>query len=355
MVFHYSYLSLYRTIYLGDILARKRRSRKKQNKLLFELGIAIILLLTAYIIMSTVTLSVKIPIVTTEELWKYADYIDIIIVYEKFNSTNGEDLGVRKSFMYHLKDIASYSDEYLYLSIPDPSESDVEIDYKFYYIGVELVRENKTIVWSDLIQQGLNYVEVYIDVINSTPIKPWLEDIFSPSFIKLYAFETNMDPDGKKFPVTIVDGKEYNNVTEFMNQIVDEKHYNTTIDLGELILFITSNNLASYNVGLEIYFPVDKINGFKLKINLYATSEKPVFKWITEPFATLWGALVGAFYSLWEKMKSVVVGAFSGASLGAVFTGLVENVYVAILLTTLIFLVIAYFAYEHKRGRRRRR
>ena len=99
---------------------------------------------------------------------------------------------------------------------------------------------------------------------------------------------------------------------------------------------------------------IENLDGVKLRLNIYAVSKKPVFKWLTEPIATLWGALCGAFYSLWEKMKSVVVGAFSGASLGAVFTGLVENPYIAILLVSLIFLIIWYMASGSKKRKRRR-
>ena len=55
---------------------------------------------------------------------------------------------------------------------------------------------------------------------------------------------------------------------------------------------------------------------------------------------------------MYEKLKSVVLGAASGFTLGAITTGLVENPLLAVVAVSIIFLIILYFA---KAGRKKRR
>ena len=331
---------------------RRGRSSRKSNKLLFEAGIAIILVLVAYIALSAISMQVKSAIVTTETLWAYNEKTKVMIRYGSYNTTTGY-LEFHEIVEYALKDIASYSNGYLYISIPQNSpKNGYDLDLMTYF-AITLVTDNKTLTHNDLIEKGLNKIEIFIQVLNSTnilmPSSPSPQELSINDYdgVTLASFHGNV----------ILSIHTFSNISQQLNEYLNGTTFEKDVDLGSYILTVTSKGASSHYPVIVIplrYADPSTIDGFKIRINLYAVSEKPLFAWLTEPFAVMWGALVGAFYSLWEKTKSVVLGAFSGATMGAVFTGLVENPYIAILLVSLIFLIIAYFAYEKKSRRRRR-
>jgi len=317
---------------------RGRSSKKKSNKLLFELGIAVILLLTIYILMSSVSMSIKTKIYTIPP----GDDSKIIIFYAKWNVTSKTFLShiVRE---YNLSDIASATGDYAYISIPDiDDDPNDDIGYTLARFFIEIPYS-----YSDLVNRGLNKIIFRVYVLNDTAIESYT-GVSGARSLALFKI------DGSTIEI-VKELYEYNK-TELLNNLLFNCSFEFDIDPGDLAIASTSHEANNYNlsIGFEGLYDISGVYGFKIRIEFYTISEKPILKFLTEPFAMLWGALVGAFYSLWEKMKSVVLGAFSGASLGAVFTGLVENPYLAILLTSLVFLIIAYFAYE-KRSRRRRR
>ena len=145
-------------------MARKRRSGRKQNKLIFELGLLVILVLVAYILMTSITMSIKTPIVTTEELWKWKDSVKVFIRYGSYNSTTGE-LKYHQYKLYNLSDIASYFDGYLYISIPTNTPPDGYDKDLVAYFAITLVADNKILTHNDLAEKGLNKIEVFVQVL----------------------------------------------------------------------------------------------------------------------------------------------------------------------------------------------
>ena len=133
-------------------MARNRRSSRKSNKLLFEAGIAIILILVAYITLSAISMQVKTEIISTSSL---PDDTIVKFTFEEFNLTAQTCRHIHA--FYNLSDIATISDGYLYISIPWPSLDPGYEVMTLHYIDIRPSKGDGTYwKWKELAEKGVN-------------------------------------------------------------------------------------------------------------------------------------------------------------------------------------------------------
>mgnify|MGYP000737018902 CR=1 FL=1 len=322
---------------MGRFRIKIRMSRKQ--KVLLEVGVfilGVILLLGA---LNTITATYKTPILTTEDLWKHAN--TTIIHFEFRNSTDTSKL---KSVKYMISDVATFYDGYLYISIPYPDGYEV---LRAISISNFTVRDGQALTVGYMIEHGVNKLTIYIEPINSTPVSfgsaavyplrfgvdtSGDDDVWLPSPDNIILFEIVPDSAEQTSSDDIKWGALFPD-----NGTVDRE---ISIDLGSIAI-----KAAGYNdavVGLHrVVGDVKNLEGFKLKLEIYAVSEKPVLKALSEPLyamvAGLWSALLG----LWRRVQSVVASAFGGFSLSAIFTGLIGDPVVALIVS--IFIITIFF------------
>ena len=148
-----------------------------------------------------------------------------------------------------------------------------------------------------------------------------------------------------KTPLTKAKFAINNNDTSLLNKTID--------DIGSLLVTATANNVLDSKVGIFVWTgDVQNLQGIKLKINLYATSEKPLLKAFTEPvygmIAGLWSTLV----ALYNRVRQYVLSFFGGFSISAFFTGLIGDPTTALIITA-VAVAVFFFALARPAPKRR--
>ncbi|MHC1629322.1 MAG: hypothetical protein ACXQTI_10935 [Candidatus Nezhaarchaeales archaeon] len=309
----------------------------KKQKVLLEIGVFILAVILFIGALNTVTATYKTPILTTEDLWKYANTTHVM-----FEFRNSTDVSAgSKLATYSLADVASYYDGYLYISIPYPEGFEVLRGFEIFNLSGLTV--------GDLIEHGVNKIYIYIEPINSTPVT--FSATYSVTPLRLLIDMTNdaswgaIDNNGDETLIILVpdsaEGSDADSI-KWKALFPDNGTVNreVSVDLG-VIAIKAAGKTGKYLSVHRLMGDARGLEGMKFKLEIYAVSEKPVLKAISEPlysfFAGLWSALLG----LWRRVKSIVASAFGGFSLSAIFTGLIGDPVVALVLT--IFMVSIFF------------
>jgi len=294
----------------------------KKHKLIFEMGVAVLCLVLFLGTLGTLSYTSKVQILTTDDLINCV----VRIVYK--NTTSG----VATSVEYNASDIATLYDGKLYLSIPSPPAG---------YDAILSIRFFTNITFNELIDKGLNKVEYRIEFMNntavSTSVSVFLDHYRSDMTWhsgKYWIFCSNYKP-----VVDDATGRLVLNATE-------------DIDLGSFVLYVMAGGFSNDIVVPSITFtaiPVQNIDGIVLQFSMYTISEKPVLKALSEPvysfLAAMWSALLGVV----RRVKSVVASAFGGFSLSAIFTGLIGDPVMALVVS--IFVITMFFIVMKPRHR----
>ena len=322
---------------MGRLRIKFRMSRKQ--KLIFEVGVAILCMIIFLGVLGAIKQVSYVPILTTEDLWQNTNVTTIVFQYS--NST------AEKSLIYNLSDVATYSNGRLYISIPSPPSDIPNASLKSITINMY----NLNITWNDLIEKGLNRIELFLYIHNTTDFGLnnnaiiGLGRVNSPNQYVVWIDDKKYVGGFRVFALVFYDKwdvfyEKYMGLGSLDNTTV----ITADIDPGLLALNVVQDNAGNAGVGLMIgghkgqKFLADYM---VIDLKLYAVSEKPVLKVLSEPlysfFAGLWSAMLG----LWRRVQSVVASAFGGFSLSAVFTGLIGDPIVALILS--IFIITVFF------------
>ncbi len=278
----------------------------KKQKVLLEVGVAILGIILLLGALNTVTATYKTPILTTEDLWKLANVTYVSIGY--VNSTYGNQTWPK----YKLADIATYYDGYLYISIPKQLGYD-----RFYGFSFWLVKDlNGTpMTFRYLVDRGINHVYVHYEVDTNLTGYELMIDFYKP----------------------FTGGSDVWYVTEeLVNGTTIDKEYR--VDTGAFLTTAISKSVLDSHVMLAFYYlkkpPVPSM--VKLRIEIDAVSKKPVLKSLTEPIYSVLAGMWSAFLGLWRRVKSIVASAFGGFGLSTIFTGLIGDPIVALIISVIM-------------------
>jgi len=299
-----------------------------------EIGLAIALFILFIGILNTITISNKVLILSHESLLNNSK------ITIEFVTPNGSMFAT-----YRLSDISILHDDYLYIQFP--------IEGKVRVISIYPIIEVK-----ELLDKGINKVLVEVYPINISSVKfgnfhsgglalsvnkwgahPWVTYIWGDYTNVPIIQLTNPTPVkanySEKYKVTF--GRFEKNVT-----------------VSELLMRSISANALDKKLGLTFALgDASNLDGIKLKLQIYAFETKPVLQVLTEPvygfIAGLWSSLLALYY----RLRQYVLSFFGGFTGVTIFTGLIGDVIVGLIITTIV-ITIFYIALGRPSPRGRR-
>ena len=291
---------------------RKLFKGRKSGKLLFEVAVVILFIVLFIGILNTMKYTSKTVILTTEDL------LDQEISIKYLNTTSGECT----STIYNITDVATFYNGKLYISIPSPPTGyDTFSDF--------IISTN--ITFNELVDKGLSKIHVYIEILNSSSISQ------NPTFDLDHFTEWWSWHSGDRYIIISSDEafKVNNESHIYIEKDVD-------VDLGNLILYVTSGNFGNDYVALRLLCKTaySSLDGIVFSIEMYTISEKPMLSFLTEPVYAFASAIYGALVAMWQKIKSVALGAIGSFSLSTIFSGLIGDPMVALAITVVVILAV---------------
>lgn len=325
---------------MGRILRKFKFSIGKKNKLIFEMGLAVLLIILFIGALNSITATYKTPILDTKTLWEHAN--TTLISFEFRNTTDPSTSYAVKT--YTLADVASFYDGYLYISIPYPNGYEVLRTIHIFNLNGMTV--------GDLIEYGVNRIYIYMEPINSTSITFGSGYHVSPLYLLIdNTGDTTWGPinnGGDEVLLNLIDEQASTNDpvdVKWKALFPDNGTINKEVGVDLGVLAIKAAGKTDKYISIHRFMgDVKGLEGLKLKLEIYAVSEKPVFKALTEPIYSIFAALYSLLLAVARRIKEYVVSAFSGFSASVFFTGLIGDPVVALVVTmavvTVVFLVM---------------
>ena len=304
-------------------MARLRlRYMSRKNKLLFEIGVGLVLIILFLGFLNAVTTTSYNKIVATEDVYSAGT-----ITYWYKNATSGS-----VTFeTFNVSDVATMYNDALYITVPEKSGYD-----RVYFVSIKL--GNKT--WGELVDRGFNRVEYMLYVKNATAYTGALE------YSKYVSLDKSYYGGSKILELTT-----YSDVTEFYTLFgVNETTRTVDVDTGALAVTVVSNNAQSNNVYLGVWLPGEPPSNYeyiKLKITLYAVSEKPVLAALTEPMYSVIATMYTAIWAVARRVKQYASTLFGGFFTHFSLTALIGDPVIALVLS-IVFLTVVFMTMKKR-------
>ncbi|MCE4601271.1 MAG: hypothetical protein F7C38_06890 [Desulfurococcales archaeon] len=316
-------------------MARLRlRYMSKKNKMLFEIGIGLVLIIIFLGFLNAVTTTKATPVLTTEDLWEHANTTIIGLMY-----VNASDTSQSTYKYYSLADVATYYDGYLYISIPRLDGFVLRTFSLFNMTGADVVTGRY------IVEHGANKMYIYMEPINSTAVT------FMPTWRvgRLYLFVDTGN--GKIWPwedtalikITSTETTSTANDTEKWRKLwPDNGTVNREIDVDLASVAIKITGKGDNIIGIARFMgDIQNLDGLKVKIAIYAVSEKPVLSAITEPVYSVIATLYTGILAVARRVKQYATTLFGGFFTHFSLTALIGDPVVALLLTV-VFITIVF-------------
>ena len=277
------------------------RYMTRKNKMLFELGIALILVILFFGFLGSLTS------INREAIYTLGGNETVYIEYKTSNGT------YIRTGTYKLSDIGTLYNGTWYISIP--YNADNETVYSVY------IKTNITI--GELINKGWNGVYFYASII---------PDDANITFTQKYITKDLQNYwDNSKAIVTFDVSP---NATSYKD-----------IDTGSLIVQTVgyTNNPPIPVVKL----PFKRIDGLKIAFTAYAVSTKPVLSAITEPVYSVIATLYTGILAVYRRVKQYASTLFGGFITHFSLTALIGDPVTALLLTV-VFLTVVFMVMKKR-------
>ena len=274
------------------------RYMTRKNKMLFELGIALVLIILFFGFLGSLTTISKTPIINNQILWDNNATIQLSYI----NSTSGAS--VTKS--YNIRDIATLYNGSLYIQIPQVQGYD-----KFDAFAISL----NNVTYRYVLDRGLNTIEYDLELIGD-------------------------DNSSKVTRLELWPGAIYFNNVNFNGTQV---HVTYTVDPGSLLLKATGHmdDTIIWKIQINPDRPVSNLNGIRLAFNAYSVSKRPVLSAITEPVYSVIATLYTGILAVYRRVKQYASTLFGGFMTHFSLTALIGDPVTALLLTV-VFLTIVF-------------
>ncbi len=322
------------------------RFMRKRNRLLFEAGVGILLIIVFFGALNAVVTTHRTPVLTTQDLWEHAN--TTIIAFQFVNSSD-----TTKSVYpaYKLADIASYYNGYLYITIPYP-----DTVYMLRTISIfNLTDSNgEQVTGQYIVSHGINSIYVYMEPIadadkvvfyNTFKVGPLTLALDSSGNGNIWPWEDTSLAD----IVTASTANDDNGSIKWNALWPDDNHtaVDRTIepDLGSIAIKIAGN--GGNIVGITRFMgDIQGLDGVKLKLEMYAVSKKPLLAGLTEPIAGIFSSMYAAILAAFRRVKNYAATMFGGWLSGFTFTGLIGDPMTALVVSVVIITVVYWI---HKR------
>lgn len=290
---------------------------KQRKKLLYEIGVAVLMLTVLLGALSHISVSASTPIVTTDSLWKYASNITVTIEYR---NTTDPGAGGQK-LTYKLSDIGTFYNGTIYIAFNPPSGYE-------RVRGVELVlvgSDGKPLTAQGMIDHGVGKVDIHVELIPSGTVD------FPGTFATAILFGVGGWPPSL---VTLA-----STPNDIFNANKTVANLTATLDPGSVAIKTLGrgNDPALIHLWLG---DVGGVSGIKLHVEIYGVSKKPVLAIYAEPVYAVLTATVSALYAAARRIQQYAMSAFGGLGLATIFSGLTGSAIAAMVLGIAFFVVM---------------
>ena len=319
------------------------RFMRKRNRLLFEAGVGILLIIVFFGALNAVVTTHRTPVLTTQDLWEHANTTIVAFQY-----VNASDTSISNYEYYTLADIGTYYDNYIYISIPQHDGFVLRTISLFNFTA-----GNELVTGQYVVDHGVSTIYVYMEPITSTT--PAFQNTWYVGPLALYL---DADSNNHVWPwedtelTSITTGKtdpsdnytiKWNTLWPDDNNTAVDRTVN--VDLGSTAIKIAGN--GGNIIGIARFVgDVQGLQGIKLKLEMYAVSKKPLLAGLTEPIAGVISSMYAAILATFRRVKNYAATMFGGWLSGFTFTGLIGDPMTALIVSVIIITVVYWI---HKR------